>query len=96
MDTAPSQKQDSELAQAETQDNEGGIEEPENHEFLNEYAVAGTLESIPKFRASDLHDYRFERGEIITIPLKMAELLEKQGKLFILEIGKEKGSNSIK
>jgi len=66
-------------------------EESKRDNFLKEYTVTGTLEPIPKFRASDLHDYRFEAGEIITLPAKMAELLERQKKLFIIEISKEKG-----
>ena len=71
-------------------DEEIETEEPESHDFLREYAVTGTLGSIPQFRGSDLHDYRFGPGEIVTLPIKMAELLEKQGKLFIVDIRKEK------
>lgn len=72
---------------------EGEEEEQESIDFLRDYAVAGTLDSIPQFRASDLHDYRFEAGEIITLPLKMAELLERQGKLFIIEMEKRNETN---
>jgi len=57
-------------------------------DFLREYAVAGTLDSIPQFRGSDLHDYRMDKGEIVTLPVRMARLLERQGKLFIIETEK--------
>ena len=71
---------------------DGEDDDDESVDFLKDYAVAGTLESIPQFRADDLHDYRFEEGEVITLPLKMAELLEKQGKLFIVDMEKKQGS----
>lgn len=61
-------------------------DEPESVDFLRENAVVGTLDSIPQFRGSDLHDYRFEASEIVTLPTKMAEVLEKQGKLFIIDV----------
>ena len=61
-------------------------DEPEPVDFLRENAVVGTLDSIPQFRGSDLHDYRFEASEIVTLPTKMAEVLEKQGKLFIIDV----------
>jgi DNA replication initiation complex subunit (GINS family) len=61
-------------------------DEPEAVDFLRENSVVGTLDSIPQFRGSDLHDYRFETGEIVTLPTKMAEILEKQGKLFIIDV----------
>jgi DNA replication initiation complex subunit (GINS family) len=69
-------------------------DEQESSDFLKDYAITGTLDSIPQFRASDLHDYHFETGEIITLPLKMAELLEKQGKLFIVEMTKKENETS--
>lgn len=64
-------------------------DEPDASNFRKEYAITGTLDSIPQIRADDLHDYRFETGEIISLPIKMAELLEKQGKLFIVDMSKK-------
>jgi hypothetical protein len=76
----------------EMDDEEDDEEDEESSDYLNEYAIAGTLEPVKQFRGSDLHDYRFEAREIISLPKKMANLLEKQGKLFIIEMGKAQRS----
>lgn len=60
----------------------------EGTDFLKEYVITGTLDATPQFRGNDLHNYRFEPGEIISLPVKMGELLERQGKLFIVNIGR--------
>ena len=80
-------EKDLEIDESEDDDDE------ETKDILRDYAITGTIGSIPQFRASDLHDYRFEPGEIITLPVKMAELLEKQKKLFIINVRKESSSN---